>query len=270
METMRYQENKKSYKGVIAGFFAFVVIGGGIIVLGISQEKKPQVIGSSNINIETQSLVDVSSNNDKNIIGSDNDSLSKSIVYEVVDKVISDKENTKLKGNITLPQIEVNEKKLTEINSQIETEYTSRFESLKEQMKSAENKFTYKVTYNKYENEVGNMKILSLTIYQRVIDDSSKESTTDKVETYNIDLKTGKTVEESVVMLELFGKEYKSKVNDAIRSYVVNKGYAKESEFSYTVTGLENYYIKDSKLHILLNEDEIVDKKYGVLDITIE
>lgn len=264
METMRYQENKKGYKGVIFGFCTFVIVGGGLVAFGISQEKKPQVVGSNiTSNVETQGLVDVPNSSEET------DSTS-NITYEVTEKVISDKENTKLKGNITLPQVTINGKLLAEINSEIENEYKNRFESLKTQMKSAENKFTYKVTYNKYENEIGDMKILSLTIYQRVIDDSSKETTTDKVESYNIDLKTGKLVEESDVMLELYGKEYKEKVNKAIEDYVISKGYAKESEISYTVTGLENYYIKESKLHILLNEDEIVDKKYGVLDITIE
>lgn len=260
METMRYQENKKSYKGAIFGFFAFVIIGGGLIYFAISQEKEPEIIGKSKSDI--QGLVDVTN--------SKNESSFDDIVYKVEDKVITDKKNTKLKGNITIPQVFVNDEALTDINTKIENEYTSRFESLKDQMKNAENNFTYTVTYNKYENTIGDRKILSLTIYQRIIDDASKKNTTDKVESYNIDLNTKEIVDESEVMLELFGKEYKSKVNDAVKSYVVNKGYKSESDFAYTVTGLENYYIKDSKLHILFNEDEIVDKKHGVLDITIE
>jgi len=137
-------------------------------------------------------------------------------------------------------------------------------------MKSAENKFTYTVTYNKYENVIGDKKILSLTIYQRVIDDASKKSTTNKVESYNIDLSTKKVVEQQDIMLDLFGKEYKSKVNEVIKNYVISKGYISESNYTYTLTGLENYYIKDEKMHILFNEDEIVDKQYGVLDIIIE
>lgn len=269
METMRYQENKKSYKGVILGFCTFVIVGGGLVAFGISQEKNPKVIGSNVTgNLETQSLVDVSNTTTDTDINTNIDTSN--VVYEVVDKVIVDKENSKLKGNITLPQVTINGEELTKINSEIENEYKTRFESLKNQMASAENKFTYKVTYNKYENEVGKSKILSLTIYQRVIDDSATKTTTDKVEAYNIDLGTCELVDESTVMLELFGKEYKETVNTAIKSYVVNKGYAKEDNFTYTVTGLENYYIKDSKLHILLNEGEVVDKKYGVLDITIE
>lgn len=264
METMRYQENKKSYKGVIIGFFTFVIIGGGIVALGISQEKQPQVIGNNNnvtSNVETQSLVDVDNNNTINI---------SEIVYEVSDKVTNDTENSKLVGNITIPQVSINGEDLVDINTDIDKEYTNRFNSLKEQMKSAKNKFTYKVTYNKYENMVEGKKILSLTIYQRVIDNSSKETTTDKVETYNIDLGTKKIVEESTILLELLGKEYKTKVNEAIKNYVVSKGYVNESEFTYTLTGFENYYIKDSKIHILFNEEEIVDKKYGVLDIVID
>lgn len=260
METMRYQENKKSYKGVIFGFFAFVIIGCGLIYFAISEEKEPQIVGSKNTT-ETHSLVDIE-DTDKTDVSN--------ISYEVKDKVISDKENVKLKGNITIPQVVINGEELNDINYEIEEEYNKRFTSLKEQMKSAENKFTYTVTYNKYENVIGDKKILSLTIYQRVIDDASKKSTTNKVESYNIDLSTKKVVEQQDIMLDLFGKEYKSKVNEVIKNYVINKGYISESNYTYTLTGLENYYIKDEKMHILFNEDEIVDKQYGVLDIIIE
>lgn len=193
-----------------------------------------------------------------------------SISYEVKDLTINDKENSKLKGNVTIPQVFVNGEALTDINKKIEDEYKNRFEKLKEQMKSAENKFTYKVTYNKYENNLGDKKVLSLTIYQRVIDDSTKETTTDKVETYNINLEAGKLIEETDAMFELYGKDYKEKVKESIKSYVVSKGYIKKDDFTYTMTGFENYYIKEGKLHMLFNEDEIVDKKHGVLDITIE
>lgn len=260
METMRYQENKKSYKGAIFGFFAFVIIGSGLIAFAISQEKEPQVVGQK-ANEEVQSLVDVSEENNEDI---------NAITFEVKDEIIKDKENAKIKANITIPQVSIQGEALTQINAKIKGEYTSRFESLKSQLKSAENKFTYTVTYHQYDNVIKDRRILSLTIYQRVLDDASKKTTTDKVESFNIDLATKEIIDAQEIMVEMFGKEYKEKVNNAVKSYIVNKGYQKESEVNYTVTGLENYYIKDEKLHILLNEDEVVEKKYGVLDITVE
>ena len=41
-------------------------------------------------------------------------------------------------------------------------------------------------------------------------------------------------------------------------------------KYNYSLTGLENYYIKDGVFHIVFNESEIVDKKYGVIDIEIK
>ena len=43
-----------------------------------------------------------------------------------------------------------------------------------------------------------------------------------------------------------------------------------ESDFTYATTGLEEFYIKDSNLHIVFNAGELVDKKYNVVDVTIE
>ena len=43
----------------------------------------------------------------------------------------------------------------------------------------------------------------------------------------------------------------------------------KEDEFTYAITGLENFYIKDSKVHMIFNSEEIVNSKYGIIDITI-
>ena len=68
----------------------------------------------------------------------------------------------------------------------------------------------------------------------------------------------------------MLGKDYKMIVRNSIKGYVVSKKLMDESDFTYALTGLENYYIKDSKIHIIFNEGELVDKKHGVLDITIE
>ncbi len=261
METMRYQETRKSYKGFIIGFFLFIIIGGGVIYLGIREEKTPQVVGKNNE--ETQSLMNVETTNEESIDIT-------SIDVKVDENKITDTENKKMKANITLPVVTINSEELTDINNKINEEYTSRYTSLKKEMESAENNFTYTVTYNTYDNTVGNKRILSITIYQRVIDDATKDTTTDKVETYNIDLVTKKIISQSDVLFDILGKDYNTLLKNSIKNYVVSNSMISEEDFNYTPTGLENFYIKDSKLHIILNENELVDKKYGVIDITIE
>lgn len=261
METMRYNETKKSSKGVVIGLILFCLIGGAVIFFAIKNEEEPVVIGQTESDI--QRLVDTE---DTTNTREENSLIS----YEVKDNTTVDKSNQKIKGNITVPEIYIEGEALTDINDTIEKKYTELFSGLKEQMASATNNFTYTVTYNAYDNMIGNDKILSLTLYQRVTDDAAKKNTSEKVETYNIDLATKKQVNQEDVALELLGKDYKTKINEAVENYVISKNMITESEYSYVVTGLENYYIKESKLHIIFNEGELVDKKYSVIDITIE
>lgn len=261
METMRYNETKKSSKGPIIALLLFVLVGGGIIFWAINSEQEPVVVGETKSDV--QKLIDTESSEE---IIQKNSAIS----YEVKEKKSSDTSNKKMKSNITVPEIYIAGAALTEKNTEIEKKYTELFAGLKSQMSSATNSFTYTVSYNAYDNMVGVDKILSLTLYQRVTDDAAKKNTTEKIETYNIDLATKKDVSQEVVALEILGKDYKTKIQDTVKQYVVSKKMISESSFSYTITGLENYYVKDSKFHIVFNEGELVDKKYSVLDITIE
>jgi hypothetical protein len=261
METMRYNETKKSSKGVIFGLLLFSLIGGAIIFFAIKSETKPVVVGQTKSDV--QRLVDTEASTNKK---EENSAIS----YEVKDKTSVDKSNQKIKSNITLPEIYVAGEALTDINETIDKKYTELFSGLKEQLASAKNNFTYTVTYNSYDNMVGSDKILSLTLYQRVTDDAAKKNTSEKIETYNIDLATKKQVDQADTALEILGKDYKSKIGDSVKNYVVSKKMISEADFTYVVTGLENFYIKESKFHIVFNEGELVDKKYSVIDITVE
>ena len=261
METMRYNETKKSSKGVIIGLLLFVLVGGAIIFWAVSKEQAPVVVGQTKSDV--QKLIDIEDSEAKL---QENSGIS----YEVKDKSTSDKSNIKIKSNITLPEISISGVALTEKNEEIEKKYTKLFSSLKEQMNSAKNNFTYNVSYNKYDNMVGSDKILSLTIYQRVMDDAAKKNTTEKIETYNIDLATKKDASQEDVALGILGKDYKTKIQDTVKNYVISKKMISEANFSYTITGLENFYVKESKFHIVFNEGEIVDEKYSVIDITVE
>lgn len=261
METMRYNETKKSSKGPIIALILFVLVGGGIIFWAINSEQEPVVVGETKSDV--QRLVDTESSE---VITQKNAAIS----YEVKDKTSSDKSNKKIKSNITVPEIYISGEALTEKNAEIEKKYTDLFAGLKSQMSSATNSFTYTVSYSAYDNMVGVDKILSLTLYQRVTDDAAKKNTTEKIESYNIDLATKKEATQEAVALEILGKDYKTKIQDTVKQYVVSKKMISESNFSYTITGLENFYVKESKFHIVFNEGELVDKKYSVLDIIIE
>lgn len=264
METMRLTEKKKSSKGVIIGLLLFFIIGGTILFFAMRAEEEPAVVGSVPTSTQTESLVDVEKENNNSY--DDN----KKIEYNVVDKKITDNSNTKMKANITIPVISVSGTELSNINEEINKYYTEMFSSLKDKMSSANSKYTYTVTYNVYENMVGNNKIISVTIYERIVDDSAKKNTMDKIKTYNIDAATKENItQSSSIAQELFGKDYKTLIKNSLKDYVVEKKMMNESEFNYTYTGLNPFYIKNDEFHLVFNEGELVNEKYGVIDITI-
>lgn len=263
METMHYNEKKKNSKGIIIAVISFVLIGAGIIIFALTSESEPVVIGSQESDI--QRLVELDKE-DKEKTKSDNANIN----YEIKDENYSDKSNSYIKSNITLPKVFIEGDELKEFNDNLEVEYNQLFNKLKEQMSgSVESKYTYIVSYNFYENMIGTNKIISLALYQRVRDDSASKNTTEKVTTYNIDLSSKKEVELSEVAQVLLDKDYKTTIKSAIEDYVVENGMMKSSDFTYAVTGLEDYYIKEGVFHIILNEGTLVDSKYGVLDIEV-
>lgn len=263
METMHYNEKKKSSKGIVISLVLFCLLGVGIIVVALKNEPEPVIMGKDKSDI--QQLVDLGDNDSKATMAQ-----NKNINYEIKDKAYNDKSNVKIKSDMTLPIISVNGEELNELNSKIDEEYTKLFNGFKEQMATADSKYTYKVSYNVYDNMVGTDKILSITIWQRMQDDSAKKNSMEKIQSINIDLSTKKTVTEYDIAMEILGKDYMSKIKTVLKDYVVSKNMMKEEDFVYALTGLENFYVKDSKFHIMFNNGELVDSKYGILDITIE
>lgn len=266
METMRYTERRKSSKGFVFGFLLFVILGSVIIFLSVKSENKPVVIGKKNNNdvIDENPLVNVKDND--TIQTSNNDVIE----YKVDVKKYEDKSNKKIKADIELPTIFINSEELTNINSDIYKKYTDFYLSLKETMKSVENNFTYKITYDTYENTVDGKRIVSLKIYQRVIDDESKKTTTEKIEVVNIDLETSKIIKNEDVIPSLFGIDYKTIIRACINDYIEENKIMSKDDLVYSYTGLENFYINEGNIHLIFNEDELVPKKYGVLDIVIK
>ncbi len=263
METMHYSEKKKSSKGVVIGLILFILIGCGIIVFALNYEEKPQLIGSKESDI--QRLVDLEKEDEENTKNEHS-----TINYEVKELKHSDKSVSKIKSDIKVPQIYIEGEELTELNKEIDTKYQELFVKLQSEMKNVESNYTYLVSYETFENMVGTEKIISVVITQKVRDDNAKKNTSESIAVYNIDLSTKEEVELASVASQLLGKDYKTIIRSAAVNYVVGKGMMKESEFTYAITGLEEYYVKDGVFHIIFNEGKLVNEKYGVLDIEVK
>ena len=244
METMRINEPKKNSKWPVVLLFLFLAVGGVIIYLAISNEQEPVVIGSKEP--EMNKLVNIEDNTEEKLNEAQN------VGVEVKNVRFQDKSNSKWKSNMTIPQVYINGEALEELNKEIENKYTNVFNSSKENMKNVESNYTYTVTYNSYENMVGTKKILSL------------------ITTYNINVVSKEKLTLGSIATDVLGKDYKSIIRSNLLNYVVSENMMSESDFTYATTGLEEFYIKDSNLHIVFNAGELVDKKYNVVDVTIE
>lgn len=263
METMRYAEHKKSSKGIVIFLFLFIIVGGVTIFLAMKEEKEPEIIGSQKSDI--QKLVDL----DKDTIEEEKNKNA-NIKYEIKDRVIKDNTNKKISGNITLPEIYIEGVVLKEINDNIEKDYADTFLGLKEKMDSADNKFEYNVSYVYYDNMIGSKRVISVVINQKIIDSSNNNVTMEQINTYNVDLLDKAKISQSDIARNTLGKDYKVILKNKVLDYLVKNSIMSEEEFEYTITGLENFYLKEDKLYIVFNPDELVDKKFGILEIEID
>ena len=272
METMKYSEVRKPSKAPVIAFLTFVVLGVSFIIFGVYVEEHNSLFGNGDTVL---GLVDIYDNDNVEVYKDTEEQVIKTgnfndITYLVSDKTFSDKSNNKIKSSITIPSISINSVDLVELNLKIEEEYTSKFNGFKETLSNAENSYTYKVTYKVYENIVYEKKIISITVWQRTVDDASGSSVFDKIDTYNIDIETKEEVTVEAIAKDMLGSEYKTKIKNSVKNYVVANCGEDAEKFMYVVSGMESFYIKEGKLHIIINSETIVDKKYGVLDITIE
>jgi len=262
METMRFRETKKSsYKGQIFLIVLFLLLGVTITYFAITTEKEPTIIGQleSDINTKTElyennALIDV----EKPVENA-------SELYKITNKTISDKSVVKIKANVIIPVISINDELLTTINDQIYNKFNDTYNSFKNTAANLNNNFTYTVTYKVYDNIVANKNVISITIYERMIDDSAKTNSMEKIHTYNINLKDGTILKQEDVIVDILGPTYKDKIKTAVKDYVVSK----KAEYNYSYTGLETFYIENNKIHFIFNSEVLVDKKYDIVDITI-
>lgn len=263
METMSYNKVKKKNNNIgVYAFFLFITLGTGLVAYSIINEPKPTILGEDplkNIEIYEEETEEVIS---ENTINADE------ITYNVGEKAVSSKEGN-FSINMTLPSVSINGAELGELNTEIQKHYEDRAKALSEQMKTAENKFTFKVTHKVYENKVGDMRIVSITIHERIVDNAAGTTTTDRVDAYSINLAEGKVLTQEEAALEILGSNYSALMREQVKSTVIASKIIEESKYDYTITGLEQFYIKENKFHILLNEGEVVNKSYGVVDIEI-
>lgn len=267
METIRYTERRKTTKWPAICVMLFLVFGGCFVAYAIKNEDNPRMLGLS------VNAVANTSDGLENVEMTDAEKLEQAMNLNYEVKEVSSKDQSKKNcvSDIHLPTLYVDGKEIADLNVKIQNEYVNRFNTLKEQMNNTDSNYSFNVTYTYYENIVGVKKVVSIVVNQQVVDTDSQKITSEKVTTYNVDLSSKNVLAQSDVLLDLLGKEYKDKLKTTVKDYVVSNKLISESDYKYEITGLENFYIKDSKFHIIFNTDtdNIISGSTKVLDIEI-
>ena len=261
METMNYnRDNKKNSKFGIISFLLFTCVGTAAAFYMIANEPEAQIIGQDMyIPVVTPNTNEVDIYSEEAIAN---------IEYSI-ESDVTKSTSGKFKANIAVPVISIEQQELTEINQEILNKFLVRYNTVKEEVKNLENRFTYKVTYNKYESNVNGKRILSFTLYERIIDDSKGADVTYKLYAYSIDLATRKIMTQDEAAVAALGSTYKTIIKEQIKDFVLAKKLYTEETYTYSLTGLEEFYVKGSKMHIMFNPGEMGENK-DYLDIVIE
>lgn len=262
METMNYnRDNKKNSKTGIISFVLFACVGTIATFYMMANEPEAKVLGQD-------MYIPVTSTNTNEEVDIYSEEYVENIKYKVYNDV-SKSSTGKFKSNIAVPKVEIDGEELTEINEKILNKFLVRYNAVKDEVQELENKFTYKVTYNKYENKVNNKRILTFTFYERIIDDAKGTDVTYKLYAYNIDLVTRKIISQDEVAVLILGSTYKTIIKEQIKDFVISKKLFDLETYTYSLTGLEEFYVKDGEIHIMFNPGEMGENK-DYLDITIE
>lgn len=264
MEMMNYnRHDRNNSKFGIFGFVLFVCLGTSMVFYMIKNEPEPKVlgenmyipVGSENVNENENEKVDIYS-----------EDYLKAIEYKVV-KVNHNNQDGNFKLNMSIPKITIDDEEMVEINDKILAKFKERYDAVQTQSEILENKFTYKVTYNVYESLVGNKRVISFTIYERIIDDLSGTDAKYKLYGVTIDLATKQIISQDDIAPEILGSTYKNEIRATVKQQLIDKKIFTEEDFTYTMTGLEEFYVRDGKLHIMFNPGELGNKDY--IDIVI-
>lgn len=267
METIRFTERRKSTKWPALIVTGFLLVGSCFVAYAIKNENNPKMLGFS------KEAVSTITDGLENVEPTDAEKLekAKNLNFEIKDTSSIDSSSSKFVSDMHLPSIYVDGKEIAELNAKIQSEYIQRFDNLKTQMKDAESKYSFNVTYTYFENIVGLRKVVSIVMKQQIIDTDAQKVTSEKISTYNIDLSSKATLSQSDVLLDVLGKNYKDDLKNKVKEYIIGNGYTAEDNYNYEITGLENFYIQDSKFHIVFNgESDSIAKTGDVIDIEVQ
>lgn len=268
MELMNYDRSSRKKSKV--GLFSFVVfscVGTVAVFYLMKNEPEPKVlaenlyipVGSVNIYDEQEEIPKV-------------DIYSEEFLDDIEYKIEKDTHKTtkgNFKQNISVPKIKIDGVEIEDVNNTILSKFTERYEAVKEQSAALENKFTYKVTYNTYESKIEGKRILSFTFYERIVDDMAGKDMTYKLYGITIDLATKTIVTQEDVAPIMLGNAYKTIIKDEVKSYAISKKLFTEKNYTYAMTGLEEFYVKDGILHLMFNPKELGENK-DYIDIDIK
>jgi len=256
METMNYDKIKNKSNAPFISFVTFILLGSGVVAYTLINEQKPVIIGEN-------PLVQVDSPNVQE------QPENKEIEY-AIKSVSRTENNTSYKASIVLPEISVDNVDLTDINEQIKNRFVSKYELLeKDTAGNLENDFTYKVTYKTYEMETNDTKVLSILIDETIAAGKS-DTFSSKKYGYVIDLGKKILLSQDEAAPLILGYSYRNDIKEALKDYIVDNNIVSEDDYNYSITGLEEFYIKDNEFHIIFNPSEPFDEKFGIIDITME
>lgn len=255
MEMMNYNKINKKKSNIGLGFFlSFAVLGSSTVGYLLATEKE-EVLNTDaykEVEVYEEETVDL-------------DSIS----HETTIICKTDKESM-YKADIWVPSVSVDGVLLEDVNTSIKDKFVNKYEALKSDSEDTlENSMLYKTRYKEYVNEIGDTKILSLVIEEKILDADDKLFSS-RVYTYNIDMVTRELVYQDDVAPSVLGYDYRNVIKSSIKQYVIAKEYIKSEDYNYTYTGLEEYYMKDGKFHFVINSGDVYAKEYGIIDIVIE
>lgn len=261
METINYNKinKKKNSNAGIYAFSSFLILSVGVITYFIINEPTPKVIGSDPSKIVAQDAAMKLEEESK-----------KQLKSEVTTKNEKDVNSKTVTANINFPKIVVENNEFVELNNEIEEAIRKRYVPLKEEMeKNAEHTYEFTSNFRNYENMIGEKQVLSIIVTNKMMENQSKLTSLLETVTYNINLKTREKEKSEHIALEIYGKDCKEKISNVVNSYLIDKKIKKAEDATYVYTGLENYYVEDGEMHLVLNPTDIGTKDFGAVDIKI-
>ncbi len=181
-----------------------------------------------------------------------------------------DKSNSKVTATYTLPMLYLEDEEYTTLNNEIETNARSVFATLKQPMIDAvESSYKFIVTNKSYDEVLATKQIVSMVVTEKMLDDKTKDTTYLKVKSYNLNVTNREKISSYEAALEVYGTDYKEKVTDAINAYLISRSMKTADDTKYVYSGLENWYIQEGDMHIMFNQGEAADEKFGIIDVVI-